>query len=303
MKAICYSLFGYNKERNINCFDFNSYLRGLLLNIRLNKLLFPDWAIILQTDQSTYNGLKPLFDNLVERRYLKIQINADAPLTKAMLWRLKPIFEIDDRQIKVYSHVLCRDLDSPPTYREAQAVQYWMNRDKAVHAITDSVSHTLPLMGGMIGFVPKYFTMLTGYTSWEGMFDGKPEFDFSKKNTDQSFLNKYIYPVFATKGKESITQHYFKGHGDTFLDDFKTCVCESIIGHTDNCPNNMDLAIPAALKETNAICGHIGAAGHYTTTMFQFLRKYWHEFDALLEIEKEYPKIFNWIYDAEQGNW
>lgn len=278
MKAICYSLFGYGKERHPQSYDFNSYLRGLLINIRMNKLIYPDWVIILQTDQSTYDGWKKLFDRLP----IEVQINADAPLTKAMLWRLKPLFDCNDRQEKMYSHVLCRDLDSPPTYREAQAVQYWMNKNKAAHAITDSVSHNIPMLGGMIGFIPKYFTMLTGLVNWEQMFKNC-DFDFQQKGMDQTFINRFLYPFFAKHGEDSITQHYVLGMPQSFLTD-----CHQVI-------QDMELSISYALRASNTVCGHIGAAGFYEPEMFRFLRPYWREFDALLEIEREYPSIFYWV--------
>lgn len=277
MKVIVYALFGNQNERNENCFDFNSYLRGLLINIRMNRLLFPDWKIILETDTKVYNTYSDLFRQLP----IIVNVNKPEPLTKSMLWRLKPIFEIDDRQHALYSHVLCRDLDSPATYREAQAVQYWMNRDKAAHAITDSVSHNLPFLGGMIGFIPKYFTQLTGFNNWEDMFQGC-DINFDRKGADQTFLNKHIYPFFAKKWMDSITQHYVLGMPDSFLTDYHNKI------------QDMDLAIPAALKESNSVCGHIGAAGYYEGAMFKFLRKYWNEFDDLLEVEKQYKQIFYW---------
>ena len=84
MKVISYSLFGYGKERAINCFDFNSYLRGLMVNVRLQRLLFPDWVIFLHVDRLTYLAFKALFDGLD----IYIEICEDAPLTKAMLWRM-----------------------------------------------------------------------------------------------------------------------------------------------------------------------------------------------------------------------
>ena len=58
MKAIVYSLFGYNKQREENCFDFNSYLRGFMLCLRSNRLLYPQWRTILEIDKASYDGTK-----------------------------------------------------------------------------------------------------------------------------------------------------------------------------------------------------------------------------------------------------
>lgn len=294
-KVIVYSLFGYGKERQANSFDFASYLRGLMINIRMNRLLFADWDIILETDQDTYAA----FIGLFSRIGIIVRVNPPAPLCLAMLWRMRPIFERKSDLTWKYTHVLCRDLDSPPTYREAQAVQYWIHREKAMHAICDSVSHTEPLLGGMIGVHPGYFTERVAQT-WEAMIElAGGSISFAGKGSDQTFLNRYIYPRFAEKGSDSITQHYFNGRGDSFLSDFKTCTCPPTAGHSSHCYNNIDIGLPAALKESNTVCGHIGAAGYYSTALFQFLRQHKDRFEDLLTIEKEYPKeLFHWAHDG-----
>jgi len=287
MKCISYALFGYNKERNANCFDFASYLRGLSICIRMNRLLYPDWQIVLNLDQSTYDGFKNLFDKLP----IRCLIHEPAPLCKAMLWRMKPTFELENGKWK-YTHVLCRDLDSPATYREVQAVKYWMMREKALHAITDSVSHDVPLMGGMIGVMPYRFNEKVG-NSWDNMLMGTT-MDFSLKGSDQNFLNHYVYPKFATKGTEDITQHYFNGYSNTFLNDYHTCTCPPPSGHRSDCPNNTEVDLPARLKESNSVCGHIGASGAYMSALSRFLYEYRYEFEDLIEIEKDFKNVFYW---------
>jgi hypothetical protein len=280
MKVISYSLFGFNKARNENCFDFNSYLRGLLINIRMNRLIYPDWEINVQTDKSTYEGWKSLLDKLP----ITIEVHQDnVPLTLAMLWRLRPVFEKNTKGEWKYTHVLCRDLDSPPTYREAQAVKYWMNRDKTMHAITDSISHDVPLLGGMIGIMPATFPMKMGVSNWGDLIRLKPNYDWTKKGTDQSFLTDVVYTVIAKHGSDSITQHYVLGMPNTFLSDYHNKI------------QDMELDIPFEYKESNDVCGHIGAAGYYETAMFKFLCKHWDKFTDILEIEKQYPNIFYWV--------
>ena len=276
MKAISYSLFGYNRERSENCFDFNSYLRGLMLCIRFNRLIYPEWENVLNTDQSTYNGFEELFKYLEERNILKVQINKNgALLCEAMLWRLKPIYDN-------YTHVLCRDLDSLSTYRERQAVEYWVNQDtKALHAITDSVSHDIPLLGGMIGAKCEHFKTRT-HTNYFNELMSLCNINLSIKGSDQTFLNTILYPMFADKGRDSITQHYFNGYANTFLSDFHTCTCAPPMGHSYNCPNNYRTELPDEMKESNSVCGHIGASGYYETQTFRFLRKYWNHFNDLI---------------------
>lgn len=292
-KAIAYSLFGYGKERQADSFDFNSYLRGFMINIRMNRLLFPGFDIILETDQDTAKTYGELFKNVG----VIVHVNEPAPLCLAMLWRLKPAFEEEDGRWK-YSHVLCRDTDSPPTYREAQAVEYWIRRDRSLHAITDSVSHNIPLLGGMIGVRPDYFAQRTGCHSWKEMISKSSDVKWERKGSDQTFLNSFVYPKFAQPGSDSITQHYFNGMGNTFLNDYKTCTCPPTHGHDSRCINNIELTIPFEYSESNAVCGHIGSAGHYSTEMFRFLRKHQAHFTDILKEEKKFPIEFYWTQDG-----
>lgn len=280
MKAISYALFGYNKARQDNCFDFNSYLRGLMISIRMNRIVYPEWTTVLNTDRETYEAFKDLFDGIWD---LEVHINEPEPLCKAMLWRLKPIYLMQDAKDwdkPKFTHVLCRDLDSPTTKKEAQCVQYWMNKGSAMHAITDSVSHNIPLMGGMIGIKTDMWTLRMPKT-WNALLELGRGINYERKGTDQQFLNECVYPIWASKGSESITQHYLLGMANTFLNDYNNSV-----------PTYLDLDIP---DETNIVCGHIGASGWYETAMFKFLRKFWNDYEDLLSLEKQHPNIFYWV--------
>lgn len=289
MKVISYSLFGYGKEREANCFDFHSYLRGLMVNIRLQRLLFPSWRIRLHLDQSTYDGFKRFFELLSQKEHynlIDIEICADAELTKAMLWRIKPIF---DGKVERF---ICRDLDSPLTYRDAQAVKDWEDSNKIVHAITDSVSHTIAMMGGMVGFT-KYANDRIKADNWDALISRSG--GYSVKGADQDFLNRKIYPKFANGGESSIMQHYFLGMPNTFLDGYKTCKCYSVAGHTEDCPLNTDIGIDDEYRETNNLCGHIGAGGWYETVTNNFFSKHYDKFEDIRRVEKLHrPDIFNW---------
>lgn len=290
MKCISYSIFAPSKD---NWADLDTYLRGLAINIRLNRLLYPLWTTVLHLDKSTYEAYENLIIGYTKAGRFEFRICEDAPMTKAMLWRMKPIFELDMHKNHKWEAVICRDLDSPTTYREVQAVQYWINRGKAAHAITDSDSHNIPMMGGMVGFIPKYFKDYTGYYSWDGMLKGS-KLHFDEKGSDQTFLCNSVYPFFSLYGADSITQHYFQGMPNTYLSDFRTCSCDPIRGHVQGCANDTKLDLPQELKSTNNLCGHIGAAGAYMPVWDAFERKYHNDFEDLNNNEKEYSHIFYW---------
>lgn len=297
-KAIAYSLFGYDRAKFDNCFTFDSYLAGLMLSVRLNRLVYPEWQNILETDRATYEGFKPLFDYLVNGNVLRIEKNDNgAKLCEAMLWRLKPAFWKTPWDKWEFDHVICRDLDSLSTYREAQAVQMWVNKDSSMHAMTDSISHDVALMGGMIGINPRHFTAKTSIQSFQGLMN-LCKIDLSAKGSDQTFLNSVIYPMVAQKGHDSITQHYFKGHGKTWLSDWHTCGCwidSCRQGHKPGCKLDVPLSISEDLKETNEVSEHIGASGWNQTQTMALIKKHEDKFKDLIEIEKQYPQIFYWI--------
>lgn len=270
MKVISYSLFGYNKERQENCFDFNSYLRGLWINVRLAKVLYPDWEVMVHVDNETFHGLKPMFVEMSNYN-VTFRTEPSSPLCEAMLWRMKPIW------YEGVTHTICRDLDSPLTYREAQMVNEWIESGKRVHAITDSVSHNIPMMGGMVGFT---HYVKENISSWHELINGE---DLRVKGTDQDVLNRKVYPLFAQHGNDSILQHYILGMPNTFLSGFR------------NTYNDTSLkGVREEYRQTNDLCGHIGAAGYYEPPMIKFLNGYDHNKENYREFENKYKNIFFW---------
>jgi hypothetical protein len=282
MKAISYSLFGYNKQPAATCFEFNTYLRGLATNIRVNRVIYPGWQNILNIDPNTYNSpFKPIFDWYQSKGLLEINLCPDnEALCLAMLWRMKPIFFTNDGAWK-YTHVLCRDIDSIGTFREAQAVAQWISEDKAMHCITDSISHNIPAMGGMIGFRPAYLSSRMDIRSWDQLMKKNPKIDFSRKGTDQDFLNRVVYPQCS----DSATEHF-------------------ILGMKRNIPAGngrhyeiADIELPGVGQEhkfTNDLAGHIGASGYYEPPMMKFLKSLDPYRDEYVEMEKQFPQLFFW---------
>lgn len=289
--AISYSLFGYNRERYANCFDFASYLRGLHLNIRFNRIIYPGWKTILNLDHATYNSpYKKIIDWHVSNDYLEINLCPDnEKLCKAMLWRLKPIFDYDHPEFR-YTHVLCRDLDSIATYREAQMVQQWIEEDKTMLCITDSISHNIPILGGMCGFSPGYFNGRMNLTldpeyKWDELMSRANDIDYNRKGSDQDFLNSIVYPFCA----ESSTEFFIKGMPHNLAEGN---------GRHYKLDESIDIGIDDKFKQTNLLAGHIGASGFYEAPTMKFL--YWEDpyKDDYAELEnmEEFRHIFYWAY-------
>lgn len=281
MNAISYSIFGANTSYE-NCFDHRAYIRGLGINIRMAEVLYPDWAVHVTVDNSIMNSANgAYFDKISIDKKIDLSILSTTELCKMMLWRLLPLFEIKYGEPR-YERIICRDADSLLTYRERQAVAYWEQGTKMAHAITDSVSHNIALMGGMIGFQSGPFMDRMGVRSFDKLISLASGIDFNRKGADQIFLNQYVLPKVA----DSITEHYCLGMPQSFRGD-----CHHVIQDIPVSCLELDTEV---LKETNALGFHIGASGFQTDGTVAWLEKYGVNKEYWSEIEKQYSSIFYW---------
>lgn len=282
MKCISYSLFGYKQKPTQNSFEFVTYLRGFYTGVRVNRVIYPNWEIVLNIDGNSYNSpYRSVFDWLQNKGLININICPDGEaLCKAMLWRLKPVFAMQDNKWK-YTHVLCRDTDSAPTYRERQMVEEWIAEDKTIHCITDSVSHNIEMMGGMIGIRGAHISSKMGVHSWDQLIKLNPGIDFNRKGSDQDFLNKVIY----SKCYDSSTEHFILG--------MKHNIPEGG-GRHYRVPDITLGDVPIEQKATNDLAGHVGASGCYEPVMIRWLKTQDPYEAEYAEIEKQFPQLFFW---------
>ncbi len=283
-RAISYSLFGFERKRPDNCFDFDCYMRGLHINVRFNRILYPGWTTVINVDNKTYHSpYKTIFDWHIDKGFIQMNLQADnEPLCKAMLWRLKPIYDYAHPEW-TWTHVICRDLDSIATYREAQMVQEWVNEDKTIHCITDSISHNIPMMGGMIGIRPAHIVSRLGYDSWQKLLDYDKAIDYSVKGSDQAFLNRALYPRLA----DTSTEHFIKGMVHNLPEGN---------GRHYRVNEDQEIGVDPRFKETNLFCGHVGAAGYYEAPTMKFLHyddPYRNEYKSL-ENRQAFRGLFYW---------
>lgn len=276
MIAVSYSIFGFNEQFE-NSFDFLSYFRYLGLTIRQHELIYPDYALHVTTDKETYNSkYKYFFDYHVENGKIDLDIVEKKPLCHMMLYRMAPIFS------GKYDRVICRDIDSLATYRERQAVEVWIRNGRIAHGITDSVSHTIPLLGGMCAFMCKELKdrLGEGVDSFDAMLTLRGDIDYSIKGTDQVFLNSVILPKIV----DSFTEHYILGLPQSFRGD-----CYNYI-------EDIEIGIPIELKESNLLVNHIGQSGAVVEPVLLFFDKFLTRDQKLYynKIEKQYKEVFYW---------
>jgi hypothetical protein len=263
MKALLsYSLFG-----DPSSFEFGFYLRGCFFNIRMNRILFPEFHTIIYATTDIINKYYDVLGDVGQlTNKLTIQEEDNNPKRcEGMLRRMMPLFEKD------FDTVICRDLDSVSTYREALCTYEWLNSGLPFHAINDNAAHG-GLMGGLIAFKSEDFKQATGYKSFEQMIRG---LDLRQHGSDQNFLNKSILP----KIKNKLLLHNLKGAG-----------CQASVVKTE---------VPASgpvdkkYEHSGLISRYIGSAGVIDFELLRWFKTHdpnpkWDAF------EKKYPETFYW---------
>jgi hypothetical protein len=267
MKVISYSIFG-----DPDSFEFPFYLRGLYFNARMNKLIYPDWKTWVSIEEDIYDSHRALIDALISNSLVQmVHLFEDAPLCESMLWRMCPMF-FESSQGEI-THVICRDADAITTYKEAQAVQEWIDSGLGFHGITDNPAHSLPMMGGMVGFKVDHFKAeFPQWTSFEEMIKGQ---DLSKRGSDQDFMMKKIYPF----AKPNMMGHFFDG-------------CRENVKITRHTAGNQIPGVDPKLWESNLTCRHIGSPGVVDFETLRFFQRF--DKTDYSEFEKQFPQIFYW---------
>lgn len=264
MKVISYSLFG-----DPSSFEFPFYLRGIYFNARMNKLIYPEWTTVIHVENSIYGQYDSFLESLAESTRTNLVLLAPADLCKAMLWRMKPIYSETIQP----THVICRDADAITTYKEAQAVNEWVDSRLGFHGITDNPAHTLPMMGGMVGFeVESFRNTFPMWTCFEEMVKRQ---DLSKHGSDQDLIMKKIYP----KAKDNMVGHFFSG-------------CKEIVRSTRHSVIGRLLGVDAKLWEADLTCRHIGSAGVVEMELLRFFQRF--DKTDYSAFEKEFSEICYW---------
>lgn len=118
---------------------------------------------------------------------LEVEFLVEDPYTKAMLWRMKPVF---DTEVDV---VFCRDLDCLPMPRDRACCDVFINAKQCVvHTVHDNPMH-VTIMGGLCGFRTTAFRRVTGIGTWEHLCQLGG--NWLVKGADQNVLNAITLQV------------------------------------------------------------------------------------------------------------
>jgi len=170
-KIVSFCLFGNNPL----------YCVGMIENLKLMNEIYPEWIA------------RVYYSNDVPHQYIDNakKYNCELVLKErnsgydGTLWRFLPLL---DNDVELW---ISRDCDSRINYREKAAVDEWINSDKCLHIMRDSIHHNDVIQAGMFGIKNN---LIKKYT-----IDFKKilfaNYDFNNKNTDQIILKQYIWSI------------------------------------------------------------------------------------------------------------
>ncbi len=196
-KVVSIAVFGESEK-------YSQYLPAF---VRGHLNLFPQsegWELHVHVDETVLNGNHSSFLwKLYESDLIDLQIIwGHALLTRAMLWRMVPVFESG------VDYVFCRDIDACPAPRDRRCCDEFIASGCDVHTVHDNVMHT-GIMGGLCGFRTEGFRRATGLDSLDALYRlaGRSDEEWAQHGTDQNVLNWLL----LRQGGPRLLEHRFAG--------------------------------------------------------------------------------------------
>lgn len=167
--SISFSLYGRDYK----------YLQGALENTILCRAIYPEWAIVF------YLGQDVPAEFVRELRYRADYVTYSPPWIIGRLAR----YLIND--LHGVARYLVRDVDSRVNLRERDAVEAWLQSGKPYHVMRDKPQHSKPIMAGMFGGTPGFFSISDLASKYRFAQHGKLE--------DEMLLKEKIWPLIEEK--------------------------------------------------------------------------------------------------------
>lgn len=170
--VICFSLFGSNPR----------YCEPAIINVNLAKKIYPQWTCRFYIDDSVPERV---VKRLEKNGAQVIKVDEKQKAISGLFWRF---FVFDDPTVQC---AILRDADSLLSYKEAAAVNEWIQSGKWFHIMRDALEHSELILAGMWG----------GYTGVFRNMQQKVSQHFEQlwmlnKTIDQVFLRQ-LYPTLA----------------------------------------------------------------------------------------------------------
>lgn len=192
-KVISIALFG----------EGDKYAQYLPAFVRAHHNLFPareGWELRVHVD----DRVSDLLISYAKADLIEIMLMGKAPLTKAMLWRMAPVFDTD------VDFVFCRDLDAIPMPRDRACCEEFISvapsRKLGVHTIHDNLFHE-GIMGGLCGYYTPVLREVTGWNSLGDLYAAAGNVNYEQHGVDQLVLNRLLLKA----GGPRLFEHRFAG--------------------------------------------------------------------------------------------
>jgi hypothetical protein len=154
------------------------YSNGIVCNIELAKILFPDWICRIYCGESVPDGLVNVLSSSSNTEVIPMKEDTSHSF---MMWRF---VAIDDEDVAV---MISRDADSRLSKRESASVKSFLESDRLLHSIQDNVNHN-DIMGGLWGMKKNDRVNMSDLISNSGRGHGY--------GVDQNFMRSEIAPLF-----------------------------------------------------------------------------------------------------------
>lgn len=187
-KIVSIALFGDASRKDGSGQNYHRYLSTFVL---AHHNLFPargGWELHVHVDDATYGSdYGRALCKMQDRELITLTRMGDAALTKAMLWRMTPVFGANA------DYVFSRDIDCVPMPRDRAVCDVFITSNCAAHTVHDSPSH-VGVMGGLCGFQTASFKNTAKIYSLRDLYDfaKKTEIEWAQHGTDQTVLNRLI---------------------------------------------------------------------------------------------------------------
>ena len=290
-KVVSISFFGEGDE-------YGQYLPAF---VRAHLNLFPvseGWRLRVHCDDlvtKTERGAQLI--RLGSAGIIDVVFMGPAEYTKAMLWRIAPVFEKD------VDYVFCRDIDCCPMPRDRAVMEQFIKSGATVHTVHDNVLH-IGMMGGLCGFHAPSFREITGFGTLAQVyaFAESQRANWSEKGTDQHILSK----ICIRPGGPTLLEHRFNGwhRGPTQKprgpSAYPCPAYSAPIPHVGISPFDAERAAQADL-----LANHLGAAGFDHAAAVRFYDEHGSEEVARVMAASENPpggSIMRYAFNRHSQN-
>lgn len=267
-KVISIALFGDPERKGTAGMRYHPFLAPYLLS-HLN--LFPaaeGWELHVHVDDITLNSSYGRFLTRISSRVeaIKTMMMGSAGLTKAMLWRMRPVFS------STIDYTFCRDIDCIPMPRDRAVCDIFIASNCAISSAHDSSSHA-GVMGGLCGFKNSAFRIMTGIESLDQLYDfaKKSEAEWAQHGTDQLVLNRLVDRADGPTLLEHRYNGWHAGPGKYPARKAGEYRCKSWSTPTPD--KGKSKLSPELQAQADLLANHLGAAGYDV----QKARTWWEE--------------------------